>query len=91
MGVDRLDDVRLAVGEACALAVQAGARAVDLSYSLDKATLVVSLDAVLGGDGELDADYLTLVDQVLAVACSAHRVERDDRRMSMRLCFVDGR
>ena len=91
-GVDRLDDVRLAVGEACALAVQAGAQGVDLSYSLDDATLSVSLDAVLAGaDSELGADYLTLVDQVFAVACSAHHVERDDRRMSMRLSFVNGR
>ena len=31
-GVDRLDDVRLAIGEACALAVQVGAR--DVSADL---------------------------------------------------------
>ncbi len=90
-GVDRLDDVRLAIGEACALAVQVGAREVTLSYMLEDSGLSVTIDAELGSTGDqLDAEYVALVEQVLTVACSDHHIDRDDRRMSIRLSFTDG-
>jgi serine/threonine-protein kinase RsbW len=90
-GVDRLDDVRLAIGEACALAVQVGAREVTLSYLLENDGLRVAIDAELGSTGDqLDADYVSLVEQVLEVACSDHSIDRDERRMSIRISFTDG-
>ena len=90
-GVDRLDDVRLAIGEACGLAVQVGASEVSLSYVLDEGSLSVTIDAELGRAGDQpDADYVALVEQVLAVACSDHHIDRDDRRMSIRVTFTDG-
>jgi serine/threonine-protein kinase RsbW len=89
-GVDRLDDVRLAVGEACGLAVQVGARQIELSYVLAEHSLSVTIDAVLDGPAvQLDADYVTLAEQVLAVACDDQRVDRDERRMSIGITFTD--
>jgi Histidine kinase-like ATPase domain len=89
-GVDRLDDVRLAVGEACGLAVQVGARQIVLSYVLNEHSLSVTIDAVLDGPAEqLDADYLALAEQVLAVACADYRVDRGDRRLSIGIDFTD--
>jgi Histidine kinase-like ATPase domain len=90
-GVDRLDDVRLAVGEACGLVVQVGAKEVSLAYALDASSLTVTIDAVLGGAAtQLDDDYVALVEQVLAVAGTDHRINRDDQRMSIRVTFTNG-
>jgi Histidine kinase-like ATPase domain len=90
-GVDRLDDVRLAIGEACGLAVQVGAKEVSLAYDLDATSLTVTIDAVLGGvAAQLDDDYVALVEQVLAVAGTDHHIDRDDQRMSIRVTFTDG-
>jgi serine/threonine-protein kinase RsbW len=89
-GLDRLDDVRLAVGEACAFAVQIGAREITLTYALDERSLGVTIDAVLeGGGAEPEDDYAALVGQVLAVACSEHHIDRDDRRLSIGVTFTD--
>ena len=74
-----------------ALAVQVGAQEVTLSYVLDARSLSVTIDAELGGAGDqLDADYVALVEQVLEVAGSDHHIDRDDRRMSIRVTFTDG-
>ena len=90
-GVDRLDDVRLAVGEACALAVQVGAHDVTLSYVLEGGGLSVTIDAELGSTGDqLDVEYVSLVEQVLQVACSDHHIDRDEHRLSIRISFTDG-
>jgi len=51
-GVDRLDDVRLAVGEACALAVQLGATSISLAYALDDHSLGVSIEAQFDGESD---------------------------------------
>jgi serine/threonine-protein kinase RsbW len=89
-GVDRLDDVRLAVGEACGFAVQIGATELTLTYALDARSLGVTLDAVLDGAGaEPEDDYAALVGQVLAVACSAHHIDRDDRHLLIGITFTD--
>jgi hypothetical protein len=90
--VDRLDDVRLAIGEVCGLAVQQGATSVALSYVLDEATLEVEIDAPLSPEAPtVDEDHRVLVEQVLAVACSTHRLANSDRRISALLTFTDGR
>jgi Histidine kinase-like ATPase domain len=89
-GVDRLDDVRLAVGEACGFAVQIGATEIRLTYALDERSLGVTIDADLGGEVvEPEDDYAALVAQVLAVACSEHHIDRDDGRMSIGIKFTD--
>jgi Histidine kinase-like ATPase domain len=89
-GVDRLDDVRLAVGEACGFAVQSGAREITLTYALDERSLGVTLDASLDGeDAEPAAEYSALVGQVLAVVGSEHHIDRDNRRLSIGVTFTD--
>lgn len=89
-GVDRLDDVRLAIGESCALAAQTGARHLTLTYRLDEQRLEVTIDAVIDEPGvELDADYVALAEQVLAIACSRYEIDRDRRRMSIRITFAN--
>jgi hypothetical protein len=46
---------------------------------------------VLGGAAtQLDDDYVALVEQVLAVAGTDHRINRDDQRMSIRVIFTNG-
>jgi serine/threonine-protein kinase RsbW len=91
-GVDRLDDVRLAIGEACGLAVHSGAVGLALRYALDESSLAVAVDAPIDrDDGQLDPEYRALVDQVLSVACSTHAIDRGDRQMTIRLTFTDGR
>ena len=89
-GVDRLDDVRLAVGEACGFAVQSGAKEINLTYPLDERSLRVTIDAVLDGEAvEPEAEYAALVGQVLAVAGSAHHIDQDNRRLSIGVTFTD--
>jgi serine/threonine-protein kinase RsbW len=90
-GVDRLDDVRLAIGEACGLAVHAGAASIDLRYVLGPTTISVAVEATVEAEtGRLDPDYLALVEQVLSVACSAHSIEHGERQMTIRFTFTDG-
>jgi serine/threonine-protein kinase RsbW len=90
-GVDRLDDVRLAIGEACGLAVHAGAVALSLRYALDQTSLAVTVEAPTDqAGGRLDPEYTALVEQVLTVACSTRSIERDERQMTIRLTFSDG-
>lgn len=90
-----LDDVRLAVGEACALAIQAGAPAINLAYALDDGRLSVTGDAPAapggnGSDAGLDGEQLDMVDQILRVACGDHHLSRDDRGLTFRLIFGHG-
>jgi hypothetical protein len=93
--LDGLDDVRLAVGEACALAIQAGAPAIHLAYALADGRLSVTGDAAAapGDDGwpaGLDGEQLELVDQILRVACRDHHLSRDERGLTFRLIFGHG-
>jgi hypothetical protein len=91
-GIDRLDDVRLAIGEACGLAVHSGAVGLALRYVVDESRLAVSVAAPIDGDdGPLDPEYRALVEQVLSVACTTHAIDRGDRQMTIRLTFTDGR
>jgi len=90
-GVDRLDDVRLAVGEACSLAVQFGATTISLAYVLDDHRLDVSIQAALDGPrDDVDVENLALVGQVLAVAGSDHRIDRQHGQLSVHVSFTDG-
>jgi serine/threonine-protein kinase RsbW len=89
--VERLDDVRLAVGEACAIAVQEGATDLVLRYRVGGDVLVIELDADLAGAPDLDDDVLALAEQVLAVACTTHRLTRGPGSVRVELTFTDGR
>jgi serine/threonine-protein kinase RsbW len=89
LDLDGLDDVRLAIGEACALAVLDGAAEIHLSYQLAGNQLSVIGDAptTSGGHHDVDDEQLALVDQILSVACTAHEVSLDTFGLSFRLTF----
>lgn len=97
LGIDLegLDDVRLAIGEVCALATQFGADFLDLRFALDEAGLRVigqgRTDARLGGGAApVDDDHIRLVRQILDVACSDHELSRDEGGLSFSLTFIHG-
>jgi serine/threonine-protein kinase RsbW len=93
LGLDGLDDVRLAIGEACALAVHDDATEIHLSYEFAGDTLTVSGDAPrsVGGRSDADDEQLSLVEQILGVACSDYEIRRDEHGLSFRLTFTDRR
>lgn len=90
--LDGLDDVRLAIGEACAIAVQEGAADIQLRYVLDDGRLDVTAEAPLrpGSQEALDDDALKFADQVLGVTCRDHRLARDGAKVSFSLTFGHG-
>jgi hypothetical protein len=92
--LDGLDDVRLAIGEACGLAAQFGATAIDLRFSLVDSTLVVSGGGSADGrtDGQPGADdgQVRLVRQILDVACAQHELTVDSSGLSFSLSFTYG-
>lgn len=103
--LETLDDIRLAIGEVCALAVQVGAETVDLRFAVYDGTLRVDGEAptdppaALLGDptaeqlsaGAVGTDeHVALVEQILGVACSDHRVTRESTGLSFRLTFDHG-
>jgi serine/threonine-protein kinase RsbW len=93
LGLDSLDDVRLAIGEACALAVHDGADEIHLTYQLVSTELTVAGEAPRGPSGRPDADgaQLGLIEQILGVACTTHHIRRDEHGVSFRLTFTDRR
>ncbi len=101
--LDALDDVRLAIGEACALAVQFGAASIDMQFSLRDGTLIVRGDgrrhesgnAVQPTDpdhrsGSPDDEQLRLVRQILDVACAEHELTVDETGIAFSLTFTHG-
>lgn len=90
--LDGLDDVRLAIGEACAIAVQDGAADIQLRYVLGDGRLDVTGEAPLrpGGQETLDDDALKFADQVLDVTCRDHGLARDGSKVSFHLTFGHG-
>jgi hypothetical protein len=91
LDVDGLDDVRLAVGEACSLALQLGASSLGVDFSLDGQRLIVDVDAPLLSLPADDLDPQSdLAEQILKVACTSHAITHDDHRWTARLTF-DGR
>jgi hypothetical protein len=92
--LDGLDDVRLAFGEACGLAAQFGATAIDLRFSLVDSMLVVrgggTSDGNTDGFPGADDEQLRLVRQILDVACARHELTVDSSGLSFSLSFTDG-
>jgi serine/threonine-protein kinase RsbW len=93
--LDGLDDVRLAIGEACGLAAQFGATAIDLRFSLVDSALVVrgggSTDGTTTGSSPgADDEQLRLVRQILDVACAQHELTVNSSGLSFSLSFTHG-
>src|SRR5687768_155413 len=94
LDLDGLDDVRLAVGEACGLATQFGATAIDLRFLVVGPTLVIRGAGSANGDRSTsvaaDDEQLKLVRQILDVACSQHELFLDETGLTFSLTFADG-
>lgn len=95
LDLDGLDDVRLAVGEVCALATQFGAVAIDLEFILTDGHLQVRGGGTSNGsnqtvDTPVDDDQIRLVQQILDVACAEHGITRTDGELRFSLTFVHG-
>jgi len=96
LGIDLegLDDVRLAIGEVCALTTQFGADFIDLRFALDDSGLRVfgvgRNDGSGGGGTTVDDEHMRLVQQILDVACADHELTRDDAGLSFSLTFTHG-
>ena len=92
--LDGLDDVRLAVGEACGLAAQFGATAIDLQFWVAGRTLVIrgsgTADGGRSASVPTDDEQLKLVRQILDVACSEHELTVDDHGLTFVLSFTHG-
>jgi serine/threonine-protein kinase RsbW len=90
--VERLDDVRLAVGEACGIAVHEGASDLVLRYRLIGDVLEIGVSAaVTDAAADVDDESLALAEQVLAVAATTHRLTRGPDTVQVELTFTDGR
>ena len=90
LDLDRLDDVRLAIGEACSLAVQSGAARVILDFGLGESSLDIVVEAAVAGDVPDLGDEAALTEQILSVACSAHELSRSDSGWQLRMTFDGG-
>jgi hypothetical protein len=90
--LDGLDDVRLAIGEACGLATQFGATTINLRYSIVDGTLVVRGGGTNDGstDDNPGDEQLRLVRQILDVACATHELTVDSSGLSFSLSFAYG-
>lgn len=91
--IDGLDDVRLAIGEACGLAAQFGATTLDLEFSVVDSTLVVRGAGPAGAvpaDARADDEQIIFVRQILDVACTEHELTLDKSGLSFSLSFANG-
>ena len=88
--IERLDDVRLAIGEACSLAVRSGAETIELRYTSERGRLEVRGDTPtpISAVDDSDGSLTELVRQILTVACSEHQLSADgDAPFSFWLAF----
>lgn len=91
--IDGLDDVRLAIGEACGLAAQVGAAKLDLEFSVVGNTLVVRGAGSAGTgqpDVQADDEQITFVRRILDVACTEHELTFGESGISFSLSFTHG-
>jgi anti-sigma regulatory factor (Ser/Thr protein kinase) len=92
--LEALDDVRLAIGEACSLAIQIGAESVDVSFALEGTTLTVRGEGRTGAGhdpaSDTDDEQLKLVRQILDVACADHELILHQDGLSFSLVFDHG-
>lgn len=76
MGYDEVEDLRIAVGEACSLLIGAGARTGTLTLTFGLAADEVGVTIVGGFDGPADTgDDTGLSDQILDAVVDQHEVD----------------
>lgn len=82
MGYDEVEDLRIAVGEACSLLIGAGARkgVLTLTFGLDAEALGVTIVGGFAG-GEATRDDSGLSDQILDAVVDEHTVDLDHDRV----------
>jgi serine/threonine-protein kinase RsbW len=82
MGYDEVEDLRIAVGEACSLLIGAGARkgVLTLTFGLDTEALGVTIVGGFSG-GEATRDDSGLSDQILDAVVDEHTVDLDHDRV----------
>ncbi|HEU5151808.1 MAG TPA: ATP-binding protein [Iamia sp.] len=76
MGYDEVEDLRIAVGEACSLLIGAGARkgTLTLTFGLEPDSVGVTIAGSFDGDGAA-GDEGGLSDQILDAVVDAHEVD----------------
>lgn len=85
MGYDEVEDLRIAVGEACSLLIGDGSRpgTLTLAFTLEAEAVAVDIAGRLEGPpptGDPDTD---LSEQILAAVVDEHRVELADDRVRL--------
>lgn len=86
--IDELEDVRLAVGEVCSLAVTAGARAIELRFEISGDSLTVSGEAT---PAPVDFEsHLGFTEQILQVVATDYELDTHPGAVSFRLHFRNG-
>jgi serine/threonine-protein kinase RsbW len=78
MGYDEVEDLRIAVGEACSLLIGAGGRAgtLTLSFAILPDTVAIAIAGDLAGAADPDVDSV-LSDQILDAVVDEHTVDLD--------------
>ena len=86
MGYDEVEDLRIAVGEACSLLIGNGARPGSLTLTFDLAaeSIEVSIDGTLDGAPVGGDEDTELSDQILDAVVDEHGVELSDDRVWVR-------
>lgn len=82
MGYDEVEDLRIAVGEACSLLIGTGARkgTLILSFGLDTEALGVTIVGEFS-ETQADRDDSGLSDQILDAVVDEHEVDLDNDRV----------
>jgi serine/threonine-protein kinase RsbW len=82
MGYDEVEDLRIAVGEACSLLIGSGSRTgtLTLTFGLDTEALGVTIVGGFAG-GEATRDDSGLSDQILDAVVDDHEVDLDQDRV----------
>lgn len=82
MGYDEVEDLRIAVGEACSLLIGSGSRkgVLTLTFGLDTEALGVTIVGGFSG-GEATHDDSGLSDQILDAVVDEHTVDLDHDRV----------
>ncbi|HYI60224.1 MAG TPA: hypothetical protein VEW93_00300 [Acidimicrobiales bacterium] len=77
MGYDEVEDLRIAVGEACSLLIGDGSRpgALTLTFTLGPDTVAVDIAGGLAGPGRATDPDTELSDQILDAVVDDHRVD----------------
>lgn len=87
--IDALDDVRLAVGEVCGLAIAAGAPTIELRFEVSADSLMLSGEATPTPTA-LDPEHMQLAEQILRVATARYELTCDSNVVSFQLYFRSG-